>query len=389
MVLNLMRKLKKQLRLLSLLSQGARWCAFFLGFCSVLPLVYAKDFLDAVKTKPTTNILPYIEAEGRPSSDSRIIWLASDKVSFTRLEKDTTNFVENTPEGRTHDYEKVYSVVIFDIGSGKTTVYRSGKLVSYDHGVMTIRLKTLYGQRSSSNPEYDFLLKGPLGQEQPVTVSRDAKLLPPPLEKCPTDERPVSTVKRKHVFLKPEHGCLEGPFSFYGAEDGEWVFFGSDGKKHQLNIPRRDGVGRTIWIDWMGTYLLGDSVVKELSNSGDFNSNVNTPNLRLLNPDGRLLVVPINEWSVTKARPTRAGVIAHWGPAGNQGLYIWRNDGIVRVADGGGGDAIEVSPDGCKVAYFADHKPDLFDKKFYVNRLRVLDVCKELGVARDANPFVW
>jgi hypothetical protein len=99
----------------------------------------------------------------------------------------------------------------------------------------------------------------------------------------------------------------------------------------------------------------------------------------------------MGEYSLTHARPTRAGMVAAKNLPDNgtfvtkvYGLYLWRDGQQYQITEGNV-TKTEVSPDGCKVAFYAEHKNIL--SRGRIAKLRVIDVCEGFGVAKDANPF--
>lgn len=106
-----------------------------------------------------------------------------------------------------------------------------------------------------------------------------------------------------------------------------------------------------------------------------------------MNVDGRLLILPMGLWGLNHIRPTRAGIVTTQVypklSARYDGIYLWRGQEIVQIA-AGIIYQLEVSPDGCRIAYLWSKRGDTGPR-----RLRVIDVCKSLGLAADAQPFAW
>lgn len=186
--------------------------------------------------------------------------------------------------------------------------------------------------------------------------------------------------------LKTEHGCISEVRSL-DYQSYTYSYFRADGQKldFQLALPS-DDIGYGIWVNWLNAYVLGDYVT--MSTSGGIP--VNTPTIKLFTPEGKLKLVDM-EFGLTHARPTRAGMVAAKNllesgafVTKTYGLYLW-TDGLKYQITEGTVDKAEVSPDGCKVAFFVSQRNRL--SRGSNARLRVIDVCEGFGVAKDANPF--
>lgn len=341
------------------------------------------SFAQDIKSLPPKKLIPYIEAEGQSGFlKTAIGWISPDQLVFSS--KDAPLRIEKLADRTIWHLDESYRISIFDVVTGKTSFYRNGLLGKYEDGVATIQLKWIRMEHTGTDlDDYEYRLKGPLGHEEPLTDYR--KNRPTPLKRCFTDSQPYPPDNTTHEQLKVEHGCIESPNVF--TREGAWTYFRNDGKKVVLDVPSKDDFGPAIWIPWLNAYLMGDSPTMSFGRRDEPRGS-NNPTLRLLKPDGSVLAVAMNEWSLVHARPTRAGMIAHrYMPAFSKdydGLYLWHEGQIVQITEGLV-EAVEVSPDGCRVAYLWHWR----SIKDIPSKLRVIDVCKGLGVSPDASPFVW
>jgi hypothetical protein len=349
---------------------------------------------------PKKHLIPYMEADGNPNDYSRLVWLSPTRVAFTankdgywepgRFKKQ----IEVNGDIQREHLDAVFEILIFDTETGKTTHYRDGWL-SYLGGWLktsediktegiTIELERVRNKKgapwtSDLSGAYDLLLKGPMGSEKPETRPLAN---PRPLKRCPNNPD-TETVSPLILPLKAEHGCLQFPDNDASPEK-HVVYFRKDGKMLELNVPRPD-ISAHRWIEWLGAYLLSEDVIRGANASGHRNQVV-----PLMKPDGKLLIIPMNEWDLSNVRPTRAGmVVSRWLPDFSKdldGIYLWGSSGWLQLAEGYVKPGyLEVSPDGCHVAYFWKWRYAA-EKTI---RLRVIDVCRGMGVSADANPFNW
>jgi len=338
--------------------------------------------------KPERRLLPYKEAEGRPY-ETKIHWVSPTLLLFNTV-KDayaeagrTKTIYEKSGSFETYLSDKFFEVLLFDIETGKTTHHRDGMLVGSKDGNLTIKLKTIrqkgrMGYQPERDGEYDVQLRGSFGKEQQVTIRTPEKL--GPIAKCPSDPGPPPP-KAIHYMLRPEHGCLQYPGDNDNKND-HWVYFRSDGKRIELDVPKID-----MWagkrIPWFGVYMAKDSIGKVTSTDGDRSKTVT-----MMKPDGTLLTIPMNDFNWYNARPTRAGMIASkvffkQSPE-LDGMYLLRGNDLIQIVKGiVAVNVLEVSPDGCHVAFSWTWRGA--SNRDY--KIRVIDVCRDLGVSPDANPF--
>lgn len=332
--------------------------------------------------------LPYVEADIEASRmEQDPVWISNDELLFNDV---GGTFVESQDGPVTVIHWDLFKrVVSFDLKSRAVAFYRAGELLHNYRNPEQVRI--LRKQRDRNHkwagppealekvaPSNDYWL-GPPRQEAAVTIQTRGH----PRPTCPPSDLPRK--QRREHFLSNEHGCLVG--HQYDERPGggveHWVLYRSDGQRIPLAIRPDDRILEPRWVPWLGAYQLVGSFS---SYSPDVDSHANE---YLLRPDGRLLRVPLN-WGFNGMAMTRAGAIGKrlFGPSG---LYLWHRSELLRVADGRIETEPAVSPDGCQVAYV--------DTKFHPfllpvqspprNRVRVIDVCKDLNVPRDHNPFVW
>jgi hypothetical protein len=342
----------------------------------------------ALESAVQRKILPYLEAEGETTTviyKPNIAWISPEKVMFGSDVKSSDNSIENLEDTSIKFLNKTRQVQLFDIAAIKTEIYKNGQFLSYEDGVVTIALKKVRSKNSSAE-SYDELLKGPLGEEVPITLyhSKAVKLQ----KQCPMDNETSAPERTSIRLLRTEHGCIRVPYPFNNNSDPH-TYFRADGQKMNLPIPAGDQIGFAIWIDWLKAYVLGDNVTVNIGRTAGVPKN--TPTIKLFYPTGELKLIEMGEYSLTHARPTRAGMVAAKNLPDNgtfvtkvYGLYLWRDGQQYQITEGNVTKA-EVSPDGCKVAFYAEHKNLL--SRGRIAKLRVIDVCEGFGVAKDANPF--
>jgi len=341
-------------------------------------------------TTEQRKILPYREAGGEVTNTLYgvyVDWLSADQVIYRSNINSSINSIEKSPEISTKHHDYSDQVQIFSIGTNKTEFYRKGLFLGFEDGVVNILLKTVT-TKNSSEDSYDELLQGPLGQE--VTVIKYQTKDPKVQKFCPNDSELVTTKKTTFRLLKPEHGCIRAPWPFNNNNtDGTCTYFRADGEKINFMLPIYDQIGFAIWIDWLNAYILGDNVTER--GGGKVPGAINTPTIKIFYPSGELKLVEMGEFSLTHARPTRAGMVAAKNRPENgaflqkvNGLFLWRDGQQYQISEGHVTKA-EVSPDGCKIAFYAEHKNVL--SRGSTAKLRVIDVCEGFGVDKDANPF--
>jgi len=208
---------------------------------------------------------------------------------------------------------------------------------------------------------------------------------PHPLRRCPNNSDPETEnppVWHNSIPLKAEHGCLQFP-AHDASPEKRVVYFRNDGTRIELDVPRNE-IGIGVWIEWLGGYLLRNDVISgwRATVGGRLYDDQVVP---LMMPDGRLLSIPMNEWDLSNVRPTRAGMVVTT-LKGTAGIYLWKADERILIAEGYVKPRyLEVSPDGCHVAYY-------WNKLYAADntiRLRVINVCRGMGIPADANPFNW
>jgi hypothetical protein len=331
-------------------------------------------------------ILPYLEAEGQANARNlQVRWVDPDKVVYQTSLEYKDNSIENYPDRGIIHIDQQGQVQIFDTITKKSEFHQKGHLRSFEDGIATIVLTETIS-KSSSVESYDELLKGPLGEEVPITLyhSKVVKLQ----KLCPMDNETSAPERTSIRLLRAEHGCIRVPYPFNNNSDPH-TYFRSDGQKMNLPIPAGDQIGFGFWIDWLKAYLLGDNVTVSIGRTAGVPKN--TPTIKLFYPTGELKLIEMGEYSLTHARPTRAGMVAAKNRPDNgtfvtqvNGLFLWRDGQQYQITEGNVTKS-EVSPDGCKVAFYAEHKNLL--SRGRTAKLRVIDVCEGFGVAKDANPF--
>lgn len=333
-------------------------------------------------------ILPYIEAEGQADAwKLQVRWIDPDKVIYQTSVKFNDNSVEDYPDKSILHIDQQGLVQIFDTVTKKSVFHQKGQLRSFEDGVATIVITQIYPKNSSAQ-RYEELLQGPLGKELPVTKYQSKELK---LQKfCPNDNEIIAPKPTTFRLLKPEHGCIRAPWPIDNDSNGTHTYFRADGQKINFQVPAYDTIGFGIWIDWLQAYILGDNVTKHAGGRVP-NAAINTPTIKIFYPSGELKLIEVGEFSLTHARPTRAGMVAAKNRPDNgafvtqvNGLYLWRDGQQYQITEGNVTKA-EVSPDGCKVAFYAEQK-NLLSRGTSAN-LRVVDVCEGFSVAKDANPF--
>lgn len=334
-------------------------------------------------------ILPYLQAEGENILiNVQIKWVNSNKLLYqTSLDYSVSPY-ESLPDKDITNEDKIGQVQLFDTDSNRSQVYKKGHLLNTQDEIVTIVIKKVHS-KDESIKSYDELFQGPFGAEQLITKyeEKDVKKL----KRCPNDNDeifPENTIPR---LLKPEHGCIRAAWSPYNDSNGTHTYFRADGKKITFELPAEDSIAGSIWIDWLQAYIFGDHITKRLL-SGSPDPLTNNPTMKIFYPSGDLKIVEMGEFGLTHIRPTRAGMVAAKNLGGNKpfmqkenGLYLWRNGQKYQITEGNVARA-EVSPDGCKVAFYMEYKI-MFVKGSSAN-LRVVDVCKGFEVAKDANPFL-
>lgn len=333
-------------------------------------------------------ILPYLEAGGQVNARNlQVGWVSPDKVIYQTSLEYKDNSIENHPDKGIIHIDQQVQVQIFDTITKKSEVHQKGHLRSFKDGVVTIVLTEIISKNSSVQ-SYDELLQGPLGKEQPLTKYQLKELK---LQKfCPNDNEIIAPKPTTFRLLKPEHGCIRAPWPLDNNSKGTHTYFRADGQKTNFQVPAYDIIGFGIWIDWLQAYILGDNVTKQLGGRVP-NAAINTPTIKVFYSSGELKLVEMDEYSLTHARPTRAGMVAAKNRPDNgtfvtqvNGLFLWRDGQQYQITEGNVTKS-EVAPDGCKVAFCAEHK-NLLNRGRVAN-LRVIDVCEGFGVAKDANPF--
>jgi hypothetical protein len=356
-------------------------------FLVALTTLYSLPVL-ALESSVQRKILPYLEAEGQVNARNlQVRWVSPDKVVYqTSLEyKDSS--IENYPDKGIIHVDQQEQVQLFDTGAKKTEFHTKGHLRSFEDGIATIVLTQIIS-KSPTVQSYDELLQGPLGEEAPLTKYQSKELK---VQKfCPNDNDIIAPKPTTFRLLKPEHGCIRAPWPLDNNSNGTHTYFRADGQKVNFHIPAYDTIGFGIWVDWLQAYILGDNVTKSVGGRIP-NAAINTPTIKVFYPSGELKLIEMGEYSLTHARPTRAGMVAAKNLPDNgtfvkqvNGLFLWRDGQQYQITEGNITKA-EVSPDGCKVAFYAEHK-NILSRGRSAN-LRVIDVCEGFGVAKDANPF--
>lgn len=346
----------------------------------------------AKSTQYERKILPYIQAKGG-TANKRVMslgWANANEVlylaSYT-LHADGAK--ERLPDKFIEHLDRQYKVNLFNIASKESMFYRNGRLLNVTSGIATTLVKHEMFETEPRGFSYE-LMVGPVGADvSMVETTIYGKRDNTRYQQCPGYEE-IFKAKRFYIRrLKPEHGCVLQPSALYPNKDPH-IYLRANGEETALPIPADDDVGNARWIDWLGAYLLGDTVTALVGGPVP-NVPINTPTLKLLYPTGELKLVNMGEFSLIHAVPTRAGMVAASNGPDNgllirpaNGLVLWRNGHQYRITEGKV-HRTAVSPDGCKVAFYAEKKP-IFAVSGDIY-LRVIDVCKGFDVAADANPF--
>ena len=335
-------------------------------------------------------LMPFVEAPDVPieygNPTTKIVWLSDTLVAYTARKPGVplSERLESRDGVSTTKYEVTDQVVIFDVSTRTSKKHSDGWLLDYEDGQMTIALREVrtVDFYRSFKPEgsYDLRLVGPIGQEKPQKFemsSRPARLL-----KCPGDPGPDNT--GANIILKKMQGCLYHPRTM--SRRGEkWTYFRTDGTSFQIDAISTD-YAPSKWVDWLGVYVMNTHPSQGAVQPGP------DPRLILLWPDGRTQAFPNNiaffaAFSMAHhVLPTRAGFISvapgRDPPRSEDGVYVWGTDSAIQIADGIV-TTVEVAPDGCKIAFVT--RPSSLNNM--AARLRVIDICKAIGVSKDANPF--
>ena len=309
---------------------------------------------------------PYIEADGYVDTISppTIGWVTPNKIIYTVNSKGVSDSYRGVSQKRWEDYATTKQVNFFNLNTKNTESYKSGQLLKYENGEVTIRLYDIHSNSPTDNSlDRRVVLAGSLGSETQKTYK--SPNIPHQLtgyDKCPNDN---SANREFHtsIHLKPEHGCVRVPDLY--SKDRRWIYFRADGYVMELmkSPPSISNYSPAHWIDWLGAYMLGDSTAG--TDIGKF---------KILTPNGKLNLVELGEVA-EYARPTRAGMVAAENSGGwTSGLRVWHQGQVIKITSGTV-IASEVSPDGCKVAYVTEQK------------LRAINVCEVFGLASDTNPF--
>ena len=361
------------------------WFACTVGFS----LAWSQASAQTSAQRLPRQLLPYIQPQEVPmtngGSPTKVIWLSNERIAFTARKRGVTSARwEKVGDLTITTPEITDDVIIFDTATEKSTKHTDGWLLRYEDGRMTISLKEVrtnkFLQMLDRKDSYDIRLDGPLGQEKRVTYSLTND--PSRLLKCPTDPGPENT--GSNLILRAGQGCLYHPGT-WSTRNEKWTYFRIDGSRATLEAARSD-VGFSQWIEWLGAHMLNTYTSKGVVQPGP------DPRLFLFWPDGVAKELPKNDayfaiFSVAQnIRPTRAGLVLNSPgrdpPRSDDGVFIWRNNEALQIAEGLI-SVIEVSPDGCRVAFLV--RPSSLNE--LGERLRIVNLCKVFGVLPDANPY--
>lgn len=337
-------------------------------------------------SKEVTALLPYIEGDGyadRMLHSPVIGWMSPTKIIYSVNSRETDNSYSGVWTKYGNDFVTTKQVNILNLVTKKTSPYKKGQLVNYENGEITIRQYAI----RNNNDYKTTVLKGLLDSNSLKTVieTNNERHANSPFDACPHDTSNKSDYHA--MFLKSDHGCVHVPDSY--AKDKRWIFYRADGLSIELmNTPEEYFWRGSYWIDWLGAYVLGDTIMGNKSGT----ILASAAKMKLLTPSGmfKLVDIDVNTWSAEHARPTRAGVVAAINTNKNiflqplGGLRLWRDGQVYKITEGKV-MATSLAPDGCKVAYLAyvSGLISFFDK----TKLRVIDVCEAFKVAKDANPY--
>lgn len=321
--------------------------------------------ITATAAQPTATIkkiLSYEEADVELDSidgDEFLTWVSPTKVVFgnyynSRLSSPSCNTKKPHPECPKLAFDKHKVLMMFDITSQKTT----------------------------------FNIKNEFHQKQMEAIEQSRSYI---YDKCSryTDSTDVA---RKNS-LKSGDGCLVEQ-NWKGQQSRSTFFHVSKmGQKTPIGNNTLYSILGWAWIDWLETYILGTS--KSYNKHAE-----NQKNIRVSiffspkNAKATPLKIRKGRLSIREIRPTRAGVVANVIAPGISsemyGVTLWHGKSRYNIA--GKAQKIEVSPDGCHIAYLTPTKGvnemrqgALRDVTY--SKLRVINVCEGFNVKKNANPF--
>lgn len=217
------------------------------------------------------------------------------------------------------------------------------------------------------------------------------KLKYTPKEKCLIDSEapPKPPIYAGAWALRSGHGCVKGVMTTEKPSLTDYFYIGKDGSKTNLIVNSYDKLGSTVWINWLGVYVLGEHLELVTSFENGNSTIVSTSTVKLLTPKGKLNYFDLHEYRLNYIRPTRAGIIAAsllespiGSDLGDLGLYLWRDGVKIKVAEGYVAQ-VEIAANGCQVAYY--HATSV--RQIQRSKLRVIDVCEGFSVPNAMNPF--
>jgi hypothetical protein len=314
-------------------------------------------------------ILPYIEAEGELDSsdgDAKLTWVSPNKVLFgTSVHSGFSDPSCSTKNPRfecpkaTFDRTKIF--MVFDISDKKTTFNIKNEF--YDNQLELFNQHRYWDYSGCPN------------------MSREGTIGYIPLKENDGCIKEVEVDKVKHI--------------------RKFSYVRPDGKSFDiLERPFGDNLRSWVWIDWLKAYLLRTGVSLSSTSEGNGSWYVSSPSsIILLSPtSGKFNFVEVGEHEFSGATATRAGVIVYLDSninnkieEGKQGLTLIRNNKNYTITKGKWINQTAVSPDGCHVSYLVPRRVyemrSGYLQDIIYSKLRVIDVCTEFNVAKDANPF--
>lgn len=338
---------------------------YLLGLYCICPLITISATNAAEPTASIEKLLPYQEADVELDSidgDEFLTWASPTKVIFG-------NYYNSHVRDPSCETDKPH------IECPKIAFDRHKVLMMFD----------IHSQKITFN------IKNQFHQKQMRELERT---LSNNYTECPyykgLDKR------ARHKKLKAADGCLseEGWIENDRITKKSTVFYvDANGKQTQIKESAAfESIPSWAWIDWFDAYILGTGI------SYDDNAEESETTItNFFSPQQRKLV-PITarkgRFRISNIRLTRAGVIANTYSQStsleSSAVTLWH--GTKRYVIARSKNMLEVSPDGCHIAYLVRTKR-VDEMRLGVlrdvvySKLRVTNVCKAFNVKQDANPF--
>lgn len=346
---------------------------------------------DTTQAESQKKILPYFQVDGE--FDNRILptvaWLDNEKIIYSKPLIDIKSATEVQADKVIFYDDKAFQVVTLNINTNKTEIHKNGLLLGLVDGIATIR--TAKTSENIPPQTYSELLKGPLGKEV-AEIFYDYER--PKTSNSPCYENntlDATMLEITNIPLSDKYGCVRGIKTKDSPRNMQYTYLSADGRKVALPVQAGDSLYFANWIDWLNSFLFADVPNYPKNVEKIFGTPSNKPNMYLLTPAGDLKLIDINKFGYSHLRPTRAGIIgANNAPPNKKavitnGLYLLSKAQKTQITEGNSIKPV-VSPDGCKFAYYASYTTTFTNSE--QSKLRVIDICKELSVSADANPFL-